>query len=292
MAREYDPVILQKLQQAELGILKDFMAVCAENGLVCFGLAGTGLGVIRHGGFIPWDDDIDIALPRADYEKALEIFAEQYADKYEVVNAERFKNYPLMTTRLCLKDSEFVEIPLKKIDCPLGIFLDIYALDNVAKNEKAHEKQAFTAWLYSKLLILKHIPFPVLPFSGIKKVLAHTVTACAWAVLNGCFVSHDRLYRKAKAASCRYNGEEADALAYFCDTDRHTNFFKKEDLFPLQQLPFEDMLMNFPKNQEQSLRDFYGDFMVLPPVEKRKNHFPYRLRFPGETVVYKEEDEG
>ena len=69
MTRVYDPKVLKKLQQTELGILKDFLQVCEENGLTCFGLAGTALGAIRHGGFIPWDGDVDVMLDRTNYEK-------------------------------------------------------------------------------------------------------------------------------------------------------------------------------------------------------------------------------
>ena len=86
MSKFYEPEILKQVQQMELEILKDFMCVCEENGLRYFGFAGTGIGAIRHGGFIPWDDDIDIAMPREDFEKAMEIIEKQYSDKYYVLN--------------------------------------------------------------------------------------------------------------------------------------------------------------------------------------------------------------
>ena len=63
MPKEYDESTLKRLQQAELEILKDFMRLCDAHGLQYFGIAGTGIGALRHGGFIPWDDDIDVALP-------------------------------------------------------------------------------------------------------------------------------------------------------------------------------------------------------------------------------------
>ena len=65
--KEYDEATLKKVQQMELAILKDFIQICTENNLSYFGLAGTGIGAIRHKGFIPWDDDIDVGLPRKDY---------------------------------------------------------------------------------------------------------------------------------------------------------------------------------------------------------------------------------
>ena len=69
MPRFYNQEELDRIHKAEMGILKDFMKICDENGLKYFAFAGTGIGAIRHGGFIPWDDDIDVALPRRDFEK-------------------------------------------------------------------------------------------------------------------------------------------------------------------------------------------------------------------------------
>lgn len=281
----YDDETLAKVQQTELSILRDFIDVCDKNGLTYFGLAGTGIGALRHQGFIPWDDDIDVGLLRKDYDKVIEIFKLDYADKYTVVNGDEFSEYPLMTTRICLKGTRFVEESLKNVNCPLGIFLDVYAFDNVAADEKLRNKQAFWAWFYSKLLILKHIPFPVLPMYGFKKKLAHCITACAWAFLNVFCISHKWLYKKCKTASGKYNDTDTGHYAYFCDTDKFSNYFTKEDLLPVRKESFEGIQMSFPKNLEKSLTYMFGDYMQLPPPEKRKNHYPHILEFKKDDVT-------
>lgn len=275
----YDDETLSRVQQAELSILKDFIDVCDKNNLTYFGLAGTGIGVLRHKGFIPWDDDIDVGLLRKDYDKLIEIFKRDYSNKYTVVNGDEFSEYPLMTTRICINGTRFVEESLKNIKCPLGIFLDVYAFDNAADDEKSRNKQAWGAWIFSKLLILKHIPFPVLPMYGFKKKLAHCVTACVWAFLNIFCISHKWLYKKCKNISGKYNDTDTGHYAYFCDTDKFSNYFTKEDLFPVRKEKFEGIDMCFPNNLEKSLTNMFGDYMQLPPPEKRKNHFPYDLKF-------------
>lgn len=281
----YEADTLARVQQAELSIFKDFKKICEENSLTYFGLAGTGIGALRHGGFIPWDDDIDVGLLREDYNKLIEILKRDYSDKYTVVNGDEFSDYPLMTTRIVLNGSKFVEETLKNINCPLGIFLDVYAFDNAASDEKIRKKQAFGAWFFSKLLILKHIPFPVLPYYGIKKKIAHCITACAWAFLNVFGFSHKWLYNKCKSISCKYNDTDTGFYAYFCDTAMLSNFFEKDDLFPVRTEKFEDTQMCFPKNLEKSLSVMFGDYMQLPPEEKRKNHCPFILEFPKEEVL-------
>ena len=277
--KEYDEVTLKRVQQCEMSILKDFIEVCKEYNLTYFALAGTGIGALRHKGFIPWDDDIDVGLPRKDYEKLLEVFAEKYSDKYTIGNAETMKNYPLMTTRIMIKGTKFVEESLKNIKCELGIFLDVYAFDNVSDDEKKFKKQARAAWFWSKILILRHIAFPVLPFKGIKGKLAHAICAVAHFTLVLFHISPRWIYNRCKNASCKYNNIETRRIAYFCDTSPYINLLDKEKSLPVIELDFEDIKLNFPKDLHEMLTFVYGDYMQLPPVEKRKNHYPYCLEF-------------
>lgn len=277
--KEYDDITLKKLQKLELLILKDFISVCKEFGLTYFALAGTGIGALRHKGFIPWDDDIDVGLPRYDYEKLLQIFEERYSDKYTIGNAEHFSNYPLMTTRIMLKGTKFVEETLKNINCELGIFLDVYAFDNVSDDDRKLKNQAWTAWFWSKILILRHIAFPVLPFRGIKQKIVYLICALVHAMLVLFRISPKWIYNKCKKASCRYNNIETDRIAFLCDTTPYINMLSRSKSFPTIKLDFEDIELEFPKNIKQMLECVYGDYLQLPPIEKRKNHFPYCLDF-------------
>lgn len=277
--KEYDDKTLKHVQKLELEILKDFLDVCNEHNLTYFALAGTGIGALRHKGFVPWDDDIDIGLPRKDFEKMVEVFEERFADKYTIGNAEHLKNYPLMTTRLMIKGTKFIEETLKNVDCELGIFLDLYVFDNAADDDKKMRRQARITWLWGKILILRHIAFPVLPFKGIKKKLAHAVCAVVHGLLVLFRISPKWIYDKCKKSSCRYNDIETDRLAYFCNTSPYYDMVSRSKSFPLIQLEFEGLKLNFPKNIDERLRFVYGDYMTMPPVEKRKNHYPYCLDF-------------
>lgn len=282
MNREYDNKTLKRLQQVELEILKDFMKICDENNIKYFGFAGTGIGAIRHKGFIPWDDDIDIALTRDDYERALELVKDVYKDKYTVVNPEEFHKYPLMTTRIMKKGTKFVEFPLKDIDCELGIFLDVYAFDNISDDPKEFKKQGRDAWFWSKLMILRSLPFPVLPVRGWKARIIHCITAMVHYLMVIFKVSRKFLYRKCKEACTRYNDRETRKIAYLCSTNPYTIYIDIDKLYPLVKYDFEDTELYFPKDIDSILRQQFGDYMQLPPVEKRKNHYPYELDFGSE----------
>lgn len=278
--KEYDDFTLKRIQEVELEILKDFMDICGRHGLDYFGIAGTGIGALRHQGFIPWDDDIDVAMPRDDFEKLLPLVEKEMGDKYLIMNAERYPNYPLMTTRMTMRGTKFKEEALKNIDAPLGIFLDLYPLDKVSDNPKEARRQARDAWFWSKILILRSIPFPMLGFSGWKAKIIHAICGLAHLVLSILHVPKTWIYKKAYEAETRSNHyTKTKNLDFFCDTTPYMNLYAVKDIYPLRKLPFEDVELNFPHNLHNNLTGMYGDYMQLPPEEKRKNHYPYELEF-------------
>lgn len=278
--REYDQETLKKVQRAELSILKDFIELCNRHGLIYFGIAGTGIGALRHKGFIPWDDDIDVAMPREDFDRFCLIVKEEMADKYLLMNTEENENYPLMTSRLMLRGTEFREEALKDIDCPLGIFLDLYPLDKVSDDPGECKKQFRDAWFWSKMLILRSIPHPVLGFGGVKAKAVQWICGAVHGVMAACHISKRWLYHKCLEACTRFRHyEKTTRIDFLCDTTPYMNIHETEGMFPLQKLEFEDILVDFPGNIHSNLVREYGDYMQLPPEEKRKNHYPYMLDF-------------
>lgn len=280
MPKFYEEAELKKIQQYELSILDDFMKICDENGLRYFAFAGTGIGAVRHKGFIPWDDDMDIALPREDFEKFIKLVEAQYKDKYYVLNTEHYENFPLTSTRLCIKGTRFVEKAFMDVDCPFGIFLDLYAYDNLADGKIAYNLQVWTAWFWSKILILRSVKTPFLYQSGLKAKLIQAVCLVVHNLLCFFHVPKKWIFERCKKACTKYNHKNTARFGYPCDTNPNWNTLYKSDTFPTGKWEFEGRRLNFPKDIYGMLHNFYGDtYMQLPPVEKRKTHFPYILDF-------------
>ncbi len=292
MPKFYEPEVLKHLQGLEMMILSDFKKICDENNLTYFGFAGTGIGALRHKGYIPWDDDIDISMPRKDYETFMKLVTEQMGDKYEVLNTETDINFPLATTRLVLKGTRFREFSMKDVDCNWGIFLDLYALDNAADGWLAYQLQSWSAWFWGKLLILRSIPRPYLYIHGIPAKLVTGACIITHHAMEMLGVSKEWLYKKREKANRRYENKKTKRIAYFCDPLPYTNTFRKKDIYPLRYLPFEDMELPFPNHLEMLLTKMYGDYMTPPPVEKRKTHFPYELDFGPYKDCVPGKDEG
>ena len=128
--------MMKRAWAAQMEVFQVVSDICNRNGIRYFADFGTLLGAVRHKGMIPWDDDIDVMLPRKDFDKMIEVIKRDYSDKYSIANVETMKNYPLMTTRIMMKGTTFIEEPLKNIKCDLGIFLDVYPLDNISDDEE------------------------------------------------------------------------------------------------------------------------------------------------------------
>lgn len=174
--KEYDAETLQELKKMELELLRDFQELCDRHGLEYFAGGGTAIGAVRHQGFIPWDDDIDVNLYRDDYEKFLKYAKEEYSDKYEIMNAETSALYPLMSTRWMKKGTKFKEECFKDLDLDLGVFLDIYCFDNVPDDDKKMRRQGKRVWFLNKLMILKAVKKPVLYFGGWKAQMVYIIS--------------------------------------------------------------------------------------------------------------------
>lgn len=277
--RSYDPEVLKHVQQTELEILGDFIDLCERHGIDYFGTGGTAIGAIRHQGFIPWDDDIDVGLLREDYDRFLALAKVELADKYEVLNVEEDANYPLPTTRLVKKGTVFREEALKNCRCNFGIFLDLYFFDNVPDDDKLMRKQGRWAWFWGKLLILRHVGNPTLYFGGWKAAVVRVCCRIGHFFLWLFRISPRWLYRKAMKHSQKYRNVKTKRAAFFFDPTPYTSVIVKDEVFPTKKMPFDGLDMRFPGKIEVYLKNRFGDYMTLPPEDKRHNHPPYQLDF-------------
>lgn len=283
MKKEYDGETLQKLQSLELEMLKDFIDVCRTHDLVYFAFAGTAIGCIRHKGFIPWDDDLDVGMPRNDYEKLLRIFNEKYSDKYIIGNPEYMRNYPMVGTRIMIRGTKFVEEVFKDTDCELGIALDVHPFDNLPDDDKAFRRYAKRVWFWAHLLILRHMGNPNFPgqYSGddrkgkaVRGICKAVHLLLVWLRIRPIWI-----YRRYQKAACRYNDTETERIGWCHARNPYRDWIRRSKAFPTIEMDFEDIRIRLPGDIDEYLRRIYGDYMQMPPPECRANHFPFCLDF-------------
>lgn len=279
MERFYNNTDLKKIQKLELGILKDFVSICEKYDITYFLVAGSALGAVRHRGFIPWDDDIDVALPRKDYEKFLSVVTTEFPNKYNIINTENYKDYPLFTTQLALKGTKFVLENFKDLNIPFGIYLDIFPFDGMCNDKHKAIIHARKTWLWGKIQILASISKPYVSYKGITRNIIWMLTSLIHHILKLFHISSYNIYVKVKRLSMKYNSTDNKRLNFFCNTNYMWEVLHIKEIYPLKKIEFEGMQVNVPNKVESYLTRRYGDFTKLPPKEKRKNHYPYLLDF-------------
>lgn len=277
--KEYEPQVLRKLQLLELDILKDFDAICRKHDIPYVVMYGAAIGAVRHGGFIPWDDDIDVVMLRTDYESFLKIAKSEFSNKYQILNSDENFNYPLIISRMMLSDTKFVIEHYKYLKLDTGIFLDIFPLDNIGDDKADEEKQYRDAWFWNKLMILRQMPFPNVPMHGMKKKVIHFICALIHYSLMILHISPKWLYKNCKEACLRHQNESTKRVGFVTGSAKYALPIQKDELFPPQYLDFEGISLPFPNQTDKVLRRIYDDYMQLPPERDRKNHYPYILDF-------------
>ena len=271
---EYDDKTLKHLQSLELMILKDFIKICEENDLTYYMYAGSLLGAVRHNGFIPWDDDLDVVMFRDDFEKFKRIFMASPNPRYELLCNETEEDYFHLLSKLMLKDTLFEESWVNQVDFHIRINIDIFVLDDLSDNNLKRNYQLKKSFLYNKLLIMSMIKLDDLPL--ITKIITHS----GYYILNLLKIKPKWINKRCLNFLKKYKNENAECVFDISATaDEYPQIYLKEDFKDIVKIKFEDIEVNAPKGYDNILKSLYGDYMQVPPEEDRYNHITENLDF-------------
>ena len=288
-SQSYDPEVLEKIHNVHRQIMKDFTEVCEKYGLSCFAVYGTAIGAVRHGGFIPWDDDVDMAMLREDYDKFFKVFPKELKEKYNLLTPERDERYACTVTHLQRRGTVFISEMSQDLKCEHGIYMDIFPLDYVAEGRIRQMLQGLTANFWGKILFLAGSSKPVITYRGIVGEAMSLICRCVHHLIRIFRISPRWFYRRYMKTATKYNhsrkrSEYVTSFEYMgCLKDK----IKRKEIFPLKKVPFEDMEVNLPHNNHEFLSKVYGNYMKLPPKDERVNHMPLVIQFEGEKPIYK-----
>ena len=268
----YDDSTLKHLQKLELMILKDFIKICEYNNIEYFMCGGSLLGTIRHEGFIPWDDDIDIIMFRSEYEKFVEIYEKNPLDKYELLTPENTPDYFLLFSKLVLKSTKFEEWWDSQVSFDLGIFLDIFILNDAPNNKIMKKIHVFRTRLLSRMISISTLKFVNYP------TITQIVVNSLHYIFKSLRITPTYLKKKTIRLLKKYSQKDTKYVFDVAAT-AYPPLFLKEDYSPAKKAKFEDIMVNIPNNYDKILTTTYGDYMKLPPKEERYNHVTYNLDF-------------
>lgn len=279
MSKQYEPEVLRKLQLAQCRILEDYIKICQENNLDYFIFAGCAIGVERHGGFIPWDDDIDIGMLREDYEKFKRIAIKEYSEKYTILEIDQDDGFPFLNMEFKRNGTRNIPEIFKNCDVDMGIDVAIYPFDNVADNPRLRKRQLRNVFVWHKIKILREFGHPVLFIKGWKKKVVSVICVLAHAFLKFFGVSHKFINKQYLKSALKYNNSKTEWVSCFFGTTPMENAMRRDEIFPLAEKRFEYLSVKVPGKNHECLTRKFGDYMIIPPVEKQKNHVPYILEF-------------
>lgn len=264
-----DQKLLRCLWRTEMEILDVIHDVCCKNGLRYSLAFGTLIGAVRHGGFIPWDDDIDIIMPRSDYEKLISIWDETSPKGYILQHKDKDDDFEQNFVKIRKDQTTFLQDEIERTKrYHKGVFVDIAPCDRVAPTEFTRKIQYFAcaiSLLYSK----EHT-------SGTGGVIG---------VIERILLSLPKRFRpavrkKAEAIIARWDGN--DKLACFC-TDTIQNcrrYFPSDMLDDFRLTSYEGRSYFVIKKPDDFLRVRYGEYMELPPEDERRwKHHPIIIDF-------------
>lgn len=274
---------LRKLQMTELDMLKDFVKVCDKYELNYCLSGGSALGAIRHGGFIPWDDDVDVNMPRKDYNKLRKIYRNKYADKYTVCAPEITKGHGMTLVQIKKNGTLYRSFnEIAKTDAGIGI--DIFVVENTPNNTILRKIHGGLCLVFGYMVTCRknYNDYPVIKeYIGDNKALLKAVKK---KVRIGKLISFMPLDKVTMMAYKVYSLCKNDDSNYVTIPSGRKHYFgemsNREGLCNTKKMKFEDLEVNIPFGIEEYMNRLYGsNYMELPPEEKREKHPIMELDF-------------
>lgn len=267
---------IQTIQKVDLVLLKEFDRVCRLLDIGYFICGGTMLGYARHGGFIPWDDDIDVGMLREDYDRFLEEGGKYLDERFFLQTRQSDPKIPYLFSKIRMHHTEYITTYNDRRDFHKGICLDLFPFDAIPEEHDAQirfynkvnklsslhnrfcnrsipepicheEPKCFEDWYYRKKGKLRRFLYKLMPLKFTQ-----------WLYI-----------RKAT----QYNKKAKElGLSYVASFVPSYTFIKREDLLPYRDVSFEGLTVKVPNKPEVFLTMQYGDYMQMPPLHKRVGH--------------------
>ena len=251
----------KKLWAIEIDLLQELLRVCEKYGLRVFLYAGSMLGAVRHKGFIPWDDDMDLFLPREDYDKLVEVAPKEFKEPYFLQNALSDREFFIGYSRLRNSNTTGILKWEKSENYNNGVYIDIFVMDRFINDKEKVAEQRKKAKFYAKLAGHYYAEGGNRSFS--RKILLSVFqnTFCR-------LVPYETIISKYNQTLRMYEGQTSK-YAILTHTNSFKNCCDEEDIKETIYVDYENIKVPIPANYDKMLTTQYGDYMKYPPVEER-----------------------
>ncbi len=269
------------LHLAQMEIMDEIHRICVDEGITYYLIAGSAIGALRHSGFIPWDFDIDCAMPRPEYVKFKAACERQLNPRFQYYDYKTVRGYTNPHALVGIKGTKLYRQydKFNHETFHAGIYLDVFPLD--AAPDTVEEREQHAAQVNAvkhKIYIKRHYNYSASPIKNTAKVIRS---------LRYAGISIDQLNEELDAEMRRYEKAGTHYLCSMAGRHPYENECSPIEWFGTPVLAqFEDRQYYIPQECDKYLRKMYGDYMQLPPEAERKANLEY-----FETVVFDKEYE-
>ena len=276
---QYDPDDLRQLQLVELEVLLAIDELCARYDIPYFLDSGSALGAMRHGGFIPWDDDIDIGMLREDYERFVAVALDELPEGYRLLTPDVTEGYAPMWAKVMREGTKFYTRETLEAGLDQGVFVDVFPYDRLCEDVREAQRQVADCLKWQRASYMYHAVSVHVPHGGVLGRLERLMCGAAHGVLKLCTRQDILVAHFRNAISRDVAGDRVTVLSYPVEGG-----FAQDELLPARMVSFEGHELPVPRDAEGYLVKKYGErWMDVPPEGRRRNHAPEILELSRGT---------
>ena len=276
---------MNEIQSTILSIYKQVSAICDKHGIPFYAIGGTCIGAVRHKGFIPWDDDLDIAIPIQHFDRFWEVAEAELPEYLRIYTSENTRRYRYIFGKIHNIYTAFIEASeVEYPDAYKGIFVDIMPISSVPDDETARERFFRKIQMYSKLNYVRRFPY---------KGMGTAKKKIAWLLMRPLcvFTKPDHFSEKwlNMLRQVPFGNTKLTGYTWFDQIRKLT--FPMKDFQDFVEVPFEDTTIKCPADYHDYLTIQFGDYMELPPMDQRTAHHTDTIDINKSYLEYRKEKE-